>query len=280
MKTPSGSDLDRSSRRSMRLVPRLFARTALLLATLVVAASGCDNAPGLPDLISDPPRLANFTLTPQEFVYTGDDPVAQIPLEVGVDVQGPASGAEVRYVVRPQFGTEVLAEGTLASTGGGRFEASTTLEVPRGETGLYVVTVTVSNDRGAVGNLVTGLLRFTAESLGPPVIEAVDFPATVTRPAAGEDPVPIPIVATVTDPDGQSNISRVVVRTQGGGEFELRDDGGAGSNSGDQTAGDGRYTVTFQVESTNSPGPNVFTLQAFDRSGQASDPVEITITIE
>ena len=126
---------------------------------------------------------------------------------------------------------------------------------------------------------MTGLMRFSAESLGPPVIDDVEFPATVTRPADGQPPVPIPIIATVSDPDGPSNVSAVRIAAENGASFDMRDDGGAGSNSGDETAGDGRYTVTFQIESTNKPGDAPFTIQAEDRSGQESDPVDITITI-
>lgn len=272
---------DRSPRRSMLRAPWPSARIAAVCfaAVLGLTLSACDDAPGVTDPFAAPPTLSDFSFTPLEFALDTDAPTAEIPLTLSAQVANPGGRPiDVRYFVRSEFGNESLADGELTPAGGGRYEGGATLSIPRGETGAYVVTVTVLGEDGLVGNTVTGLLRFTAQSLGPPVIEAVDFPETVQRPADGQPAVLIPIVATVSDPDGQRNVNRVLIRTEGGAEFELRDDGAAGS--GDETAGDGRYTITFQAESTNEPGPNLFTIQAFDRAGGASDPFSLTITIE
>jgi len=262
-------------------------RLAVVLTALGLALAACDDGPGVPDPFAPPPTLSAFAFTPLQFALDTDAPTAEIPLSMSVQVSNPGGGAlEVRYFVRPEFGTETLAEGVLSPAGGGRCAASTTLSIPRGETGVFVVTVTVASADGRVGNLVTGLLEFTAESLGPPVIEEpVEYPSTVAIPAAGEDPTLFQIVARVTDPDGQQNISRVVVRPEGGTEREMLDDGGFDekgepTNSGDETANDGRYTITFQVPSGSPAGPLDFTIRATDRSGQQSEPVTITITFE
>ena len=273
-------------RRSMPRAPWPILRVAAACLTAALVLTACDEVPGDTDPFAAPPTLSDFQFTPLEFALDTEAETAQIPIAMDVFVSNPAGGpVEVRYFVRAEFGSETLLEGALASAGGGRFTGDATLAVPRGETGFYVITVTAANPEGRVGNTVSGLLRFTAQSLGPPVIEAVDFPATVTIPPEGGDPVPVPIVATVTDPDGPRNINRVEIQTlvEGvptGPTFQLRDDGGFDSNSGDEAANDGRYTITFQVESTNSPGDNVFRIRAIDRAGEVSDPVDITITIE
>ena len=249
-------------------MPRAFRPFAVVLLLLPLLA-GCDDAPGPPTLIGNPPTLSDFQLTPLEFVLTGGQ-TADIPLTFSVAVQNPGGGAvTVRYVVRAQFGNEALAEGDLTPSGG-RYTGNATLSLPRGETGLYVVTVAVLGEDG-LGNEATALLNFVNGDPQPPVIASVEFPPTVTPPAE------FSVVATVSDPDGLSNIARVTLNP---GNFDLLDDGGIGSISGDATADDGRFTVTFQVPDGQPPGPETFTIQAFDRDGLASAPVEITIDIQ
>lgn len=263
--------------------PRLLVRLAAFLFSalgLIVMLSGCDSAPGVGDLIPNPPTLSDFSFTPVEFEHTGSSDTAQIPLQLGVTVANPSGGVlTVDYFVRRQFNDALVAQGTLSSAAGGRYEGGETVSVPRGEIGMYVITVTVVDDMGNVGNIVTGLLRFASENLGPPVIEDVEFPPTVTRPAEGEPPVLVPVIATVSDPDGLGNITSVFTST-GGIDFEMLDDGGFGSISGDEIAGDGRYTVTFQIESTNSGNDLDLTLQAIDGFGSESEVVAITIIVE
>ena len=264
--------------------PRLLVRSAAFLfgaLGLTATLSGCDSAPGIGDLIANPPTLSDFSFSPLAFEHTGSSDTAQIPLQLGVTVANPAGGGlTVDYFVRRQFNNELVAQGTLSgAAGGGRYTGEETVSVPRGEIGMYVITVTVVDDRGNVGNIVTGLLRFASENLGTPVIEDVEFPPTVTRPAEDEPPVLVPVIATVSDPDGLGNITSVFTST-GGTDFEMLDDGGLGSISGDEIAGDGRYTVTFQIKSMNSGNDLDLTLQAIDAFGSESEVVAITIIVE
>lgn len=265
---------------------RLFA-----VCSVFFYLQSCDTAPGAPEQIPNPPTLSNLSFTPLEFLYTGSGETAQIPLEITASVQNPGGGAvTVQYFVRQQFATETLAEGMLARGQGNTYSGGQTLSVPRGATGLYVITVTAVSNDGAVGNELTGLLEFSSESLGPPSIDEVDYPEVVVRPTGpvceeppntenNPSPVPVQIIAAVSDPDGTSNINQVQIST-GGSDFDMRDDGGQNSNSGDETAGDSRYTITFQIECFNSPGPIDFTIVASDRFGQESDPFDFTITVE
>lgn len=235
----------------------------------MVGFSGCDSAPGVGDLIPGPPELSDFSFTPLEFVFEGTGDTAQIPLTLDVAVAfAPGASVTVNYFVRRQFETDLVAEGTLASSGG-RFSGGETLAIPRGETGLYVITVTVIDDAGQVGNVVTGLLRFASENLGPPVITAIEGPMEFTPPGQ------LRLIAVVTDPDGLGNIARVEGETPTGVPFEMFDDG---LTLGDEVAGDGRFTATFDVPSA-TPGEQTFTFIATDNFGAESEQVSFTVTI-
>ncbi|HYE95424.1 MAG TPA: hypothetical protein VD962_04395 [Rubricoccaceae bacterium] len=253
-------------------------RTAALLA-LLAFVGGCDDTPGVRDPFGRPPIITAFTFSPEEFLLDESAPQAEIPVTVEATVSA-ADGAPptVRYLVRPEFGSAPVAEGTLTRGANNRWTAAFTLTLDRGATGLYAVVVYAIGADGREGDRATGLLRFTATSLGPPVVENVEHPETVTRPATFN------IVATVSDPDGRSNISRVELRQPGEepgtSQFLLRDDGGAGSNSGDEVAGDGRFTIRVQVTEDNAPGVYAFEVQAFDRTRQASNVFPISITVE
>jgi hypothetical protein len=79
----------------------------------------------------------------------------------------------------------------------------------------------------------------------------------------------------VSDPDGLNNLLSVVVRTPNGSELEMFDDG---ASLGDEVAGDGRYTATFDVPQAE-PGTFTFEFQAFDRFGLSSEIVTRDVTV-
>jgi len=211
-------------------------------------------------------------------------------VRVSVSISAAASDPDgdlqtVAFVLQaPLASNEPVASGVLSAAGGGRYAIQTDILFPVALTGSYVLIVYASDEAGMLGNEVRGVIELAALG-GPPVIESVDFPATVQRPADGEAAVPIMIVAQVSDPDGLANVARVEVRFNGGSPLLLCDDGGQdacnpGFASGDETAGDGLFTLTIQVESTNALGDISLEFVATDRSGLASDPVTRVLTIE
>lgn len=257
---------------------------------MVALLAGCDAVPGAAPLDQRPPVLSDLVFSPQVIVaeqvpelVSGD--LVRIPLDLDVLAQDPDGDLdEVRFVVQsPRVGQGAVAEGQLAANVQGRYQTRTTLDIPKAFVGLYTVIVYAVDRQGQISNEVRGMLRFEATGK-PPVLEAVDLPETVERPAPGEPPVLIPIVATVSDEDGLSNILRVEMRV-GATVLLLCDDGpgepcGSSPNSGDEVAGDGRFTLTVQLESTNSPGPVTFDFQAFDRAGLSSEILTRTINVE
>ena len=131
------------------------------------------------------------------------------------------------------------------------------------------------DEAGQASNQLIGSLVLAASGREP-VIEEVIAPERVERPSTGA--TPITLVAVVSDPDGLANVSRVRFWNveAPSATFGLRDDG----QGGDEVAGDGRYTATVQIESTNRPGPTTLAFQATDRGGLESQIVEKTITVE
>lgn len=256
---------------------------------LLLLFAGCDAAPGPTNLNERPPVVSNLAVEPGVLIPDGTagaeaDLVADV--QVSWSVADPDGDVERVFVLvqSPNPGGEPVGTAELAAVSG-RMQATVQVSIPAGAVGMYPVTVVAADSRGAMSNRLVG--RLDVEGSGaPPTILEVDAPERITRPAAGEPPVPITLVAHVTDPDGAANIARVQVVANGTATLLLCDDGGQGScnvgfgSSGDETAGDGRYTLTIQLTSANAPGTNVFVFQARDRSGLDSETVERTIIVE
>lgn len=113
---------------------------------------------------------------------------------------------------------------------------------------------------------------------GPPVIEEVMAPDTVSR-NAGQ---PILLAVRVSDPAGLADIQSVVFSTtkpdgtaSSGNPFALFDDG----TQGDVTAGDGVYSLAISISPANVLGDYQFEFVAQDRAGNVGTPVVHTLTV-
>lgn len=263
-----------------------------LLAGSVVFGSACDTAPGPSDPDPRPPIVSDFSYAPQAVLVDQLPPsqvvngLAQVGLSLQVSVRDEDGDlAGVQFIVQsPGLDGEPVAVGDLQAQGGSVYTATVPLSLPIAVVGNYTVMVYATDEAGQLGNEVLGTISLIASG-GPPVIEQVEMPDRVQRPAPGQPPVLIPIIATVSDPDGLANIARVVFTPRGGAAIQLCDDGpevacGGVSNSGDAVAGDGRFTITVQLENTNAPGVRTFDFQATDRTGLASNVVTRTITVD
>lgn len=265
---------------------------AALFTALVVLLGACDSDPLAPDPLARPPFVAELIYTP-DVVAVDELPSSsrvgesvRIPVTIQVSA-GDADGdlSRVSYVIRaPIAQNQPVSAGDLVSQGSGVFGLSKDVLFPAALTGGYVVIVYPVDGRGVLGNEVRGVIELAATG-NPPVIESIEAPDRVVRPAPGQPPVPIVLIATVSDPDGLINVARVEMRVNGGALLLLCDDGGQsacnpGFASGDQTAGDGRFTLTLQIESGNTPGERSLEFKAVDRGGLVSEPVTRVLTIE
>lgn len=264
----------------MRLSLRWAAAPACGLLLLLAA---CDAAPGVAPADNAPPLLSDLVYTPTE-VVRGDREEDRIPvaLEMSVAASDPEGAlAEVGFTVQsPLPGRAALAAGRLSANGSGRYTGTAAFELPAGEVGLYTVRVYAVDDAGQMGNELRGSIRFNAVGR-PPVITQVDAPDRIQRPAPGQPAKLLRIQVHVTDPDGLNSINRVVFWNvdHPGTVFPLADDGRPNA-SGDETAGDGIYTITARIESTNRAETNTFAFQAEDRAGLKSAVVEQQIIVE
>lgn len=267
------------------------------LCGLLIMMAACDSAPGPESLALRPPVLSEFTFSPQRVVFdqlppgqvNGDE--VEVPVEISVVATGPDRPVNrVEYVIQTPFSsTTALVAGTMTAAGGNRYTASTTITISADEIANYTVVVYAVDEDSRLSGEARGQIRYTRtfEQGDPPVIDAIEAPDTVTRPAAGEPATTLSIVAVVSDPDGLNNIQRVEfwnVNTPNN-KIPLCDDGGGqpcgvSTDSGDETANDGRYTRVIFITSTNSPGVNTFAFQATDRSGLTSEIVQKQITVQ
>lgn len=262
-------------------------RRLFLLATAGALIAGCDSGPGPVDLDGRSPVVSDLGFSPATVFSAGTDETVEASLTVQVDASDADGDLDtVFFIVQsPVPGADPVGTADVEAAGNGRYSADMTLLLPRGLAGTFPVLAFASDTEGRMSNRAIGTLVVEGGS-EPPVITAADVPATVTRPAQGEPPVQFTVTATVEDPDGLGNILRVETVVNGSAELLLCDDGGTGTcnpgfgTSGDLTAGDGVFSLTLQIESSNALGDNEFVFTAFDRAGLESEPVTRTLTVE
>jgi hypothetical protein len=261
----------------------------LLLST---ALWGCDSSPGVQEDGQRAPEISGLLFDPSyvslDALPSGSvvDGVASFSIEVSVDVSD-ADGDLSRVFVlvqSPLDANEPIALVETDAPGNGRVSIPIDLEVPTAEVGLYTVRAYVSDQAGNLGNQVIGTLEIDAEG-EPPVIESIQIPEKVTRPDPGQPAILITITAQVSDPDGAANILWVRTVVNGGATLNLCDDGGSGScnsgsSSGDEVAGDGKYTLVIQLNETNQAGSYEFAFTARDRAGLQSQTEVRTMIVE
>lgn len=245
----------------------------------VLVLSACDSGPGTTSAEAEPPVVSDFSFDPQEIgTGLGDDEIVTFPLtmRVAVDPRGTELDKVVFLVRAPSVGADPVAEGQLDPVDGSFFENTVEISIARGEIGLYTVIVYAVGTSGLLSNDVRGSLRVFGEG-EPPVIENISAPDSLQRPAPGEDNTMLPLVVTVSDPDGLANVSRVQFWNAGSPSvrFDMFDDG----EDGDVTAGDGQYTRIVEIASSNEPGTTTIRFQATDRAGLASDIHEHDVVV-
>ena len=262
-----------------------FRYKELILTVVAMSViAGCDSAPGTPDLSERPPVLQNLAVTPGSIAAVAGAETT-VDLTVSWTAQDADGDIDRIFVVVQSPDRGQAALGTAdKEIGPGAGQATVQVTFPAGSVGPHPVVVSASDARGRVSNMLLGSVDVVGGS-APPVISALEVPERIVRPAAGEPPATLPLVAVVEDPDGLANVDRVEMQVNGATTLLMCDDGGQGSCnngsiSGDQTAGDGRFTVTIQLGSTNAPGVYAFAFKAIDKSGLESQVITRNIIVE
>jgi hypothetical protein len=242
---------------------------------LAVALWGCDAAPGFASEVARP-TLGAVDVSPTDVALATDAPTATVPLAVTGTLGGEGT---VRVIVLVRYAeTDSLVAEAEADVEPGTFRVDAPFDLPRGAIGEYSVRVATEGADGRAGDQAAAVLRFAATNLGPPSVTA-NSPAAISRPT-GTTVVRVPIVATVTDPDGRANIAAVVAVDPESGVTigRLFDDGPAGG-AADPTADDGRYSANVQVTSDFEPGTYELAIIAIDKYGAESAPAPFTFTV-
>jgi hypothetical protein len=248
---------------------------------------GCDSTPNTvaPNLNASIPQISSFQYSPKTIVFENlpasqrNGNVANVPLNISVFINDTDSNnmKRVQYTLY-QFNGKVVTSGELTKNNGSNYSATPTVAFNKAEVGNYALKVQAIDTEGNFSNVTFGNINLIAEG-GAPVLSAVNAPTQIQRPTAGNVRRE-KITATVTDPDGLASIAKVQMKALDGSEFELLDDGGKnGSISGDTTAGDGIYTITIQIESTNPLGQYAFDFQAIDRTAFRSNTIRKIIEV-
>lgn len=139
----------------------------------------------------------------------------------------------------------------------------------------------------ALGKTSSNWISTTFEVAGfpnsAPQILAVNNPQEVIIPTDASV-IPIPFTAKVTDEDGQNTISevRILFENEDGSILSpnpntLFDDGS--SESGDLVQGDSVYTITFQIDQSNSPNNRMALYYAIDQAGLSSDTLKLPFNL-
>jgi hypothetical protein len=180
--------------------------------------------------------------------------------------------------------TDVLAEAVLRddgispdqTSGDGVFAGFLEMSITRAEAGPYRIQISATDGEGLSSALLELTLRATRRN-SPPVLdtESLVAPDTVQRPPTGTSLYFMSIAAA--DSDGIADITEVFFRNLNSASQSkqfLFDDGGVpgpdGIVSGDVLAGDGTFSIIFQVPSTVPQGTYQFAFQAFDTFGDSS----------
>jgi hypothetical protein len=109
----------------------------------------------------------------------------------------------------------------------------------------------------------------------PPVLSDLQAPDTVSL--SNQDQL-IQLRVRASDPNGLQDIARVFFNSyrpngapSSGNPFEMFDDGNRNGPSGDETRGDGIYSLRILLPASTQRGTYRFEFQAYDRAGAASN---------
>lgn len=269
----------------------------LIFLLLIAYGTACDSVPdSLPGASERLPQITEFSITPQRVDFSFLDQSAiegdsvHITIKLMVEVVAPGSPvAQVSYAILSTDTTGTpLRTGSLSSKGDNLHTGSANITLSALDVEDYPVLVYAIDENNRLGGEARTTLEYvrTFEPSFPPVIEELTIPDRIQRPAAGEPPQTLTFIAEVSDPDGLKNVRTVEFWNESdpGTRFPLCDDGnlspcGLSVESGDAEAGDGLYTRTVFILSSNRLGLNTFIFEAIDRAGLRSQQVSHTLEI-
>ncbi|GEM_PF-2339354 len=274
-----------------------FVGTICLLSFLLLALQGCEETDVIKiDPTGSAPTISGLLIFPPEFnidslpssggsttittVVTANATDSDRDLNrVTAELSRPGSSSPFLIVTMRDDGVT-----PDASALDNIFTGTATFQTTRAQAGAYLVSVGAWDGNGMrSGQLTTGLLLTRNNSR--PILDSASLiaPDTLTRPATGSILFSISIAAS--DSDGLADVRQVYMQNLATSNRDfLLDDGGVpqsgGVSSGDELAGDGVFTIVFQLPSTVPVGRYDYILQAVDTFADTSRSVPYSLVIQ
>ncbi len=272
-------------------------RTICLLSFFVLALQGCEetdvaaidptgSAPTISNVIVSPPSL-NIDSLPSS---GGSTSVTVIITASANDIDGDLRRVSTE-ISRPSASSPFLVvamrnDGVApdASALDDIFTGTAIFQATRAQAGAYLVSVGAWDQNQMRSGQVTNTLLLTRNNSRPLLDSAsLTAPDTLTRPTTGSILFSISIAAT--DSDGLADVRQVYMQNLATSNRDfLLDDGGltqpGGISSGDELAGDGIFTVVFQLPSTVPVGRYDYILQAADTFADTSRSIPYSLVIQ
>lgn len=173
----------------------------------------------------------------------------------------------------------------------GVFTGTVKMTLSKAAVGQYGIQLQAADASGLFSNIIAIPLTIISSNNRPPFISNLIAPDTVRVPS-GSAMNYIKVSVAAADSDGLGSIASVMFksyRPDGSfvAEYPMYDDGGLSVlpvfnlPSGDDAAGDGRYTLQIPITSTTTPGTyRDFIFSAKDKSGAVSNSLTKRIYIQ
>jgi hypothetical protein len=266
----------------------LSVRIFLLSFIALVFLIQCDNPPGPSDYLADIPSLTTFQITPERVDFDSSVGAIDTTLEIQLSAAlrtGFITSPPPFFKIIDNDSGDLITEGLFSHFDTQNRVWSHTVSVETETTVIreYSIYAWLHNESGNSLSTVQGKFYITGFSTSPPEIEWVENPDSVQIPSTGA--ANFDFQAKVVHPDGQSNISRVLVdlidnsgSPLAGSPYDMFDDGRL-DESGDAVAGDSVYTRRFTIGPENQPDNLAVRYFALDRFGTSSDTVSSSLVI-
>ncbi len=260
---------------------------------MIVVLAGCS----LPTTTVDSPAppFLSFATASLSVIDVGRLPAAvDTMIAVAATARGTNVTSVTAVITAPDGATAVyslLDTGTGADlkANDGIYSGNIPLHLTTSAVGKYSIQIQASGDEGLVSNILSLPVSIISSNNRPPRISQLIAPDTVFLPT-GSTPNYIKVSVMVADSDGLASIDAVTLtsyRPDGGYVvmLPLYDDGSAavlplfGMPSGDDIAGDGRYTLRIPV-TTAVTAYYDFVFSAKDKSGAISNSLTKRIYIK
>lgn len=260
--------------------------TALCALMMACWSFACSDNRNLAETPEEPPTVSFLSVTPAQVdldtVRFDANNQASVRFRVDVTIQFRNTAIRnVRAAFIAESGAEPLATAELLPRAGtatiAQYAGDLTVRLTRARVGTFTVVATPFDVFGQSGGDARQTIRISDSRASAPTLQSVDSPDTVRIPETGTRL--IQITARATHPNGATFIREVLATRVDNRSitFQLLDDGDRNGLSGDQTAGDGIFTATLQVPSTNTPATRTFEYQAIDRAERRSNIISKSI---